>query len=158
MKKLFYSIVGFVILCLSFFSPDKKTEEKRIEEQGTDNLILKPFHMFGLLWSCSSGHDDEEDASLSEPTHYSELIDSVTTSEYHSSHFSGTHYSHSSQNHSSHYSGTHLSHYSGTHESHESHSSHYSEIHTSHYSETHASHYSGSHESHRSHSSHYSAR
>ena len=153
MKKLFYPIVGFVILCLSLISSGKKTEDKRIEEYGSDNLILKPFQMFGLLWSCSSDNNDEDNMSLPDPTHYSELVDSVTNSGTHSSHYSGTHYSHSSQNHSSHYSGTHLSHYSSTHYSHNNHSSHYSGTHSSHYSGTHQS-----HQSHSSHSSHYSAR
>ena len=152
MKKIFYPVIGFVILCLSFLSMGKKTEDKRIEEQNSDNLILKPFQMFGLLWSCSSGNSDD-DFLIPDPTHYSELVDSVTNSGTHSSHYSGTHYSHSSQNHSSHYSGTHLSHYSSNHYSHSNHSSHYSSDHTSHYSGTHQS-----HQSHSSHSSHYSAR
>ena len=149
MKKLLYPIISFVILCLSFHSTGKKAEEKQIEEQGSDNLILKPFQLFGLLWSCSH----EEDDVIQNPTHYSELVDSVTNSGTHSSHYSGTHYSHSSQNHSSHYSGTHQSHYSSTHYSHSNHSSHYSGTHSSHYSGTHQS-----HQSHSSHSSHYSAR
>ena len=151
MKKLLYPIIGFVIFCFSFVNIDKKKEDKRIEEQGSDNLILRPFQMFGLLWSCSPDHSEE--ISSQDPTHYSELVDSVTNSGTHSSHYSGTHYSHSSQNHSSHYSGTHLSHYSSTHYSHNNHSSHYSSDHTSHYSGTHQS-----HQSHSSHSSHYSAR
>ena len=121
MKKLLYPIIGFVILCLSVFNTNKKTEEKRIEEQNSDKLILRPFQVFGLLWSCSSGNSDEDDYVAPDPTHYSELIDSITDSGTHSSHYSGTHYSHSSQNHSSHYSGTHQSH-----QSHSSHSSHYS--------------------------------
>lgn len=153
MKKILYPVIGFAILCLSFFSIGKKTEDKRIEEQSSDKLILRPFHMFGLLWSCSSGNSDDEDNVTPEPTHYSELIDSITNTENHSSHYSGTHYSHSSQNHSSHYSGTHQSHYSSNHYSHSNHSSHYSSDHTSHYSGTHQS-----HQSHSSHSSHYSAR
>ncbi len=153
MKKLLYPVIGFAILCLSFFSIGKKADEKRIEEQSSDKLILRPFQMFGLLCSCSSENPDEEDNLMSEPTHYSELVDSITNSGTHSSHYSGTHYSHSSQNHSSHYSGTHLSHYSSNHYSHSNHSSHYSSDHTSHYSGTHQS-----HQSHSSHSSHYSAR
>ena len=153
MKKILYPVIGFAILCLSFFSIGKKTEDKRIEEQSSDRLILRPFQMFGLLWSCSSGNSDDEDNVTPEPTHYSELIDSITNTENHSSHYSGTHYSHSSQNHSSHYSGTHQSHYSSNHYSHSNHSSHYSSDHTSHYSGTHQS-----HQSHSSHSSHYSAR
>ena len=154
MKKLMFPIIGFVILCLSVLSSEKKNEDEKIEKLGSDNLILKPFQMFGLLWSCSPDNANEEKpASLSEPVHYSELVDSVTNSDTHSSHFSGTHYSHSSQNHSSHYSGKHLSHYSSTHNSHNNHSSHYSGTHSSHYSGTHES-----HQSHSSHSSHYSAR
>lgn len=153
MKRMLYPLIGFAILCLSFFSTGKKTEEKRIEELGSDNLILRPFQMFGLLWSCSSGNSDEDDYITPDPTHYSELVDSITNSGTHSSHYSGTHYSHSSQNHTSHYSGTHLSHYSSTHYSHSNHSSHYSGTHSSHYSGTHQS-----HQSHSSHSSHYSAR
>lgn len=153
MKKLFYPVIGFAILCLSFFSTGKKTEDKRIEEQSSDNLILRPFQIFGLLWSCSSGNSDDDDYVTQDPTHYSELLDSITNSGTHSSHYSGTHYSHSSQNHSSHYSGTHQSHYSSTHYSHSNHSSHYSGTHSSHYSGTHQS-----HSSHSSHSSHYSAR
>lgn len=153
MKKILYPFIGFALLCLSFFSSGKKTEDKRIEEQSSDNLILRPFHMFGLLWGCSSGNSDDYDDVVQEPTHYSELIDSITNSENHSSHYSGTHYSHSSQNHISHYSGTHQSHYSSTHYSHSNHSSHYSGTHSSHYSGTHQS-----HQSHSSHSSHYSAR
>lgn len=121
MKKLLYPFIGFAILCLSFFSSGKKTEDKRIEEQNSDNLILRPFQMFGLFWSCSSGNSDEDGYVTPDPTHYSELVDSISNSESHSSHYSGTHYSHSSQNHSSHYSGTHQSH-----SSHSSHSSHYS--------------------------------
>ena len=153
MKKLLYTVIGFAFFCVSFFSTGKKAEEKRIEELSSDNLILKPFQMFGLLWSCSPDHSVEEDFPLQDPTHYSELVDSVTNSGTHSSHYSGTHYSHSSQNHSSHYSGIHQSHYSSTHNSHNNHSSHYSGVHTSHYSGTHQS-----HQSHSSHSSHYSAR
>ena len=155
MKKILYPIIGFAILCLSFFSSSKKAENKRIEEQSSENLILRPFHIFGLLWSCSPDKSDGDnyDYVSSDPTHYSELIDSVTNSENHSSHYSGTHYSHSSQNHTSHYSGTHQSHYSSTHYSHSNHSSHYSGTHSSHYSGTHQS-----HQSHSSHSSHYSAR
>ena len=113
MKKILYPLIGFAILCISFFSSDKKAEEKRIEDLGSDKLILRPFHMFGLLWSCSPGNSDEDAHVASEPTHYSEMVDSITNSE----------------NHSSHYSGTHSSHYSGTHQSHQSHSSH-----SSHYS------------------------
>ena len=153
MKKILYPLIGFAILCISFFSSDKKAEEKRIEDLGSDKLILRPFHMFGLLWSCSPGNSDEDAHVASEPTHYSEMVDSITNSENHSSHYSGTHYSHSSQNHSSHYSGVHQSHYSSTHYSHNNHSSHYSGTHSSHYSGTHQS-----HQSHSSHSSHYSAR
>lgn len=153
MRKIFYPVIGFIILCFSFFNVGKKTEEKRIEEQGADNLILRPFDMFGLLWSCSSGNSDEEDFPTQDPTHYSELVDSVSNTVTHSSHYSSTHYSHSSQNHSSHYSGTHLSHYSSNHYSHNNHSSHYSSTHSNHYSGTHQS-----HQSHSSHSSHYSAR
>lgn len=153
MKKIFYPVIGFVILCLSFFSTGKKAEYKKIEEQSSDNLILRPFQMFGLLWSCSSGNSDDDDLLKPDPTHYSELVDSISNSGTHSSHYSGTHYSHSSQNHSSHYSGTHLSHYSSNHYSHSNHSSHYSSDHTSHYSGSHQS-----HSSHSSHSSHYSAR
>lgn len=152
MKKLLYSIIGFALLCFSYVNVDKKTENKKIEELNSDKLILKPFNMFGLLWSCSRDETDD-DVSSPDPTHYSELVDSVTNSENHSSHYSGTHYSHSSQNHSSHYSGTHQSHYSSTHYSHNNHSSHYSGTHTSHYSGTHQS-----HQSHQSHSSHYSAK
>lgn len=148
MKKLLYPVIGFAILCLSFFSTSKKTEEKRIEEQGSDNLILKPFQMFGMLWSCSPDESDgNDDISQPESTHYSELVDSTHNSGTHSSHYSGTHYSHNSEGHGSHYSGVHLSHYSSTH------SSHYSGTHSSHYSGTHQS-----HQSHSSHSSHYSAR
>lgn len=153
MKKLLYPIIGFALLCISFFNTGKKSEEKRIEEQSSDGLILRPFQMFGLLWSCSPDHSDEDISPLQDPTHYSELVDSITNSGTHSSHYSGTHYSHSSQNHSSHYSGTHLSHYSSNHYSHNNHSSHYSGTHSSHYSGTHQS-----HSSHSSHSSHYSAR
>ncbi len=153
MKKILYPLIGFAILCISFFSSDKKAEEKRIEDLGSDKLILRPFHMFGLLWSCSPGNSDEDAHVASEPTHYSEMVDSITNSENHSSHYSGTHYSHNSQNHSSHYSGVHQSHYSSTHYSHNNHSSHYSGTHSSHYSGTHQS-----HQSHSSHSSHYSAR
>jgi hypothetical protein len=151
MKKVLYPIIGFVILCLSFFSAGKKAEEKRIEEQGSDNLILRPFQLFGLLYGCSTGTIDEDDKVTSDPTHYSELVDSITNSDNHSSHYSGTHYSHSSQNHSSHYSGVHQSHYSSAHYSHSDHSSHYSSTHSSHYSGT-------THQSHSSHRSHYSAR
>lgn len=154
MKKILYPIIGFVILCLSFVSLDKKTENEKIEEMGSDNLILRPFQMFGLFWSCTSDDSEEDDmASPEEPSHYSELVDSVTNSGTHSSHYSGTHYSHSSQNHTSHYSGIHQSHYSSTHYSHNNHTSHYSGTHDSHYSGTHQS-----HQSHQSHSSHYSAR
>lgn len=151
MKKLLYPIISFVILCLSFISTGKKAEDELIEEQNSDNLILRPYQVWGLLWSCSE--EDEDNSVTSDPTHYSELVDSTTNSGTHSSHYSGTHYSHSSQNHSSHYSGTHLSHYSSTHYSHSNHSSHYSGTHSSHYSGTHQS-----HSSHSSHSSHYSAR
>ena len=153
MKKILYPIIVFIILCISVINIDRKAEGKRIEEQGADNLILKPFQMFGLLWSCSSGNGDDEDLPLTEPAHYSEMVDSVTNSGTHSSHYSGTHYSHNSQTHISHYSGIHLSHYSSSHNSHSNHSSHYSGTHSSHYSGTHQS-----HQSHSSHSSHYSAR
>ena len=153
MKKILYPIIAFLLLCLSVINLDRKTENK-IEELGSDNLILKPFQMFGLLLSCSSGDSEDDDiVTPKEPTHYSELVDSVTNSGTHSSHYSGTHYSHSSQNHVSHYSGIHLSHYSSSHYSHNNHSSHYSGTHYSHNSGTHQS-----HQSHQSHSSHYSAR
>ena len=88
MKRMLYPLIGFAILCLSFFSTGKKTEEKRIEELGSDNLILRPFQMFGLLWSCSSGNSDEDDYITPDPTHYSELVDSITNSGTHSSHYS----------------------------------------------------------------------
>lgn len=154
MKKLLYPVIGFAILCLSFFSANKKAEEKRIKDQSSDSLILRPFQMFGVLWSCSRDDNSGEDENIMpDPTHYSEMVDSITNSGTHSSHYSGTHYSHSSQNHISHYSGTHQSHYSSTHYSHSNHSSHYSGTHLSHYSGTHQS-----HQSHSSHSSHYSAR
>lgn len=83
MKKLLYPIIGFVIFCFSFVNIDKKKEDKRIEEQGSDNLILRPFQIFGLLWSCSPDHSEE--ISSQDPTHYSELVDSVTNSGTHSS-------------------------------------------------------------------------
>ena len=151
MKKIFYPIIGFVILCLSLISSVKKAKDKKIEDQGSNNLILRPYQFGGLLWSCSPDHIEEDDVLLQEPTHYSVSVDSVTNSETHSSHYSSTHYSHSSQNHSSHYS--------SIHNSHSNHSSHYSSSHNSH--SNHSSHYSGthqSHQSHSSHSSHYSAK
>lgn len=141
MKRILYPIIAFVLFCLAHISPGKKIESKRIEEQGSENLVLKPFQLFGLLGSCSP--DDEKITPASQnPSHYSELLDSIMNS--------GTH--------SSHYSSTHLSHNSTTPYSHNAHSSHYSSIHSSHYSGTHSSHYSGHHRSHQSHRSHYSSR
>lgn len=125
MKKLLYTIIGFVILCLSFFSPDKKTEEKRIEEQGTDNLILKPFHMFGLLWSCSPDEEPEYGTYMENANNGGTGNGSNGGTGGHESNVgdggnnngNGT----ESPSHLSHYSSSHLSH-----QSHQSHSSHYS--------------------------------
>ena len=91
MKKLLYPVIGFVILFLSFLNTGKKVDDKRIEEQSSDNLILRPFQMFGLLWSCSPDKSYEEDIPSQDPTHYSELVDSITNDGTHSSHYSGTH-------------------------------------------------------------------
>ncbi len=128
MKKLLYPIVGFILFCLSFTQNNKK-----IEEQDSRGLILRPFQMLGLLYSCSTddpydlgdntktnekkypeGNPDDSDADGGSSE------DNSGTGDYgdggHTYHFSSTHASHSS-----HYSSSHISH-----QSHSSHSSHYS--------------------------------
>ena len=107
MKKLLYPIIGFIMLCISI----TQTDNRRIEKQGADNLVLKPFDMFGLLWSCSP--EVEPERSIEEPEN-GDLGGGGSTN--HTSHYSQYHSSHSS-----HYSSSHQSH-----QSHQSHSSHYS--------------------------------
>ena len=149
MKKILYPIIAFVLFCLAHLSPGKRIESRRIEEQGEENLVLKPFQLFGLLGSCSPDNESIKPMT-SELSHYSEVLDSLSETSTHSSHYSATHFSHNSSSPYTHNS--HSSHYSSVH------SSHYSSIHSSHYSGSHSSHYSGSHRSHQSHRSHYSSR
>lgn len=132
MKKILYPIIGFILLCFSYTLTDnKRFVNKKIEEKGTERLILKPFNLFGLLWSCSPGEVPETNPYNSQNGGGSNgggggsnggntnsdgdtANDDNSTS--HTSHYSQYHSSHSS-----HYSGSHQSH-----QSHQSHSSHYS--------------------------------
>lgn len=111
MKKLLYPIIGFIMLCISI----TQTDNRRIEKQGADNLVLKPFDMFGLLWSCSPEEDPEK------------IIDDPENDSVNGGAGGGSDVNHSS--HYSQYHSSHSSHYSSSHRSHQSHSSH-----SSHYS------------------------
>ena len=64
MKKSLYLFLCLVLSCISFdFSKhnlkSKDEQDRIIEKQSKDHLILKPFKMVGLLWSCTP--DDEPD-------------------------------------------------------------------------------------------------
>lgn len=57
MKKSLYLFLCLILSCISFdFSKHnvkgKNRQDRIIEEQSKDYLVLKPFKMFGLLWSC----------------------------------------------------------------------------------------------------------
>lgn len=58
MKKSLYLFLYLILSCISFdFSKhsvkSKDSQDSVIEELGKENLILKPFKMVGLLWSCT---------------------------------------------------------------------------------------------------------
>jgi len=62
MKKTLYLFLCLILSCISFdFSKysvkNKDNQDRVIEEQSKEKLILKPFKMVGLLWSCTP---DEE--------------------------------------------------------------------------------------------------
>ena len=64
MKKSLYLFLGLILSCISFDSSkhntkNKDSQDRVIEEQSKEKLILKPFKMVGLLWSCTP--DDEPD-------------------------------------------------------------------------------------------------
>lgn len=126
MKKILFPIIGFLLLCLSYTQTgNKRLANKRIDDRSSERLILKPFNLFGLLWSCSP--DDEPNSYSYEKNNEggsggeggSSGGSGGGDSSYHTSHSS--HYSQYHSSHSSHYSGSHQSH-----RSHQSHSSHYS--------------------------------
>ena len=86
MKKLFYSLIGFFILSLSYVNRNEKAIGKSIEKQGSENLVLKPYQLFGVLWSCSPDDPDEPHGGGS--THYSSSHQSHQSHSSHSSHYS----------------------------------------------------------------------
>ena len=82
MKKSLYLFMCLILSCISFdFSKNsvknKDCQDRIIEEQSKEKLILKPFKMVGLLWSCSpidepdrGGHQSHQSHS-SHSSHYS---------------------------------------------------------------------------------------
>lgn len=82
MKKYFYLFLCFILSCISIdFSKQsvksKDRQNKIIEEQSKVNLILKPFKMVGLLWSCAPNDEPDRGGHQSHQSHSS-----------HSSHYS----------------------------------------------------------------------
>ena len=86
MKKSMYLFLCLIFSCISLdFSKhsvkNKDSLDRIIEEQGKENLILKPFKMVGLLWSCTP--QDEPDGGGYGGSHQSHQSHSS-----HSSHYS----------------------------------------------------------------------
>ncbi len=82
MKKSLYLFLCLILSCISFnYSKhsvkNKNNQDCIIEEQGNENLILKPFKMVGLLWSCTPDNEPDRGGHLSHQSHSS-----------HSSHYS----------------------------------------------------------------------
>lgn len=82
MKKYLYLFLCFILSCISLdFSKQsvksKNHQNQIIEEQSKVNLILKPFKMVGLLWSCSPNDEPDRGGHQSHQSHSS-----------HSSHYS----------------------------------------------------------------------
>jgi hypothetical protein len=82
MKKALYLFLCFVLSCISFdFSKqsfkNKDKQDCALEEQSKTNLILKPFKMVGLLWSCTPDEEPDRGGHQSHQSHSS-----------HSSHYS----------------------------------------------------------------------
>lgn len=83
MKKLMYFFLCLVLSCVSFdFTKlsvnSKENRDKIIEEQSKTALILKPFKLVGLWWSCTP--DENPDGGGSHRSHQSHSS--------HSSHYS----------------------------------------------------------------------
>lgn len=82
MKKSLYLFLCLILSCISFdFSKHsikgRDSQDRIIEEQNKDNLILKPFKMVGLLWSCTPDDEPNRGGHQSHQSHSS-----------HSSHYS----------------------------------------------------------------------
>lgn len=82
MKKILYLFLWFILSCISFdFSKNsvigKDSRERMIEEQSKNKLILKPFKLVGLLWSCTPYDEPDRGGHQSHQSHSS-----------HSSHYS----------------------------------------------------------------------
>ena len=88
MKKSLYLFLCLVLSCLSFdfskYSEKSKDNQNRtIEEQSKENLILKPFKMVGLLWSCTPDNEPDGGGYRGGGSHLSHESHSS-----HSSHYS----------------------------------------------------------------------
>lgn len=82
MKKSLYLFLCLILSCISFdFSRhsvnSKDSQNRIIEEQSKENLILKPFKMVGLFWSCTPDEEPDRGRHQSHQSHSS-----------HSSHYS----------------------------------------------------------------------
>lgn len=82
MKKSLYLFLCLILSCISFdfsnlYLRSKDKHDRLIEEQSKDNLILKPFKMVGLLWSCTPNDEPDRGGHQSHQSHSS-----------HSSHYS----------------------------------------------------------------------
>ena len=82
MKKSLYLLLCLVISCISFdFSKynvkGNATQDRMLAKRSKENLILKPFKMVGLLWSCTPGDEPDRGGHQSHQSHSS-----------HSSHYS----------------------------------------------------------------------
>lgn len=82
MKKSLYLFLCILLSCISFdFSKygvkNTCSQNRVIEEQSKENLILKPFKMVGLLWSCTPDDEPDRGGHQSHQSHSS-----------HSSHYS----------------------------------------------------------------------
>lgn len=82
MKKYLYLFLCLILSCISFdFSKQsvksKDGQNRIIEEQSKDKLILKPFKMVGFLWSCTPDDEPDRGGHQSHQSHSS-----------HSSHYS----------------------------------------------------------------------
>lgn len=82
MKKRLYLFLCLVLSCISFDLSKynvrgKATQDCILAKRSKENLILKPFKIAGLLWSCTPGDVPDRGGHQSHQSHSS-----------HSSHYS----------------------------------------------------------------------
>ena len=76
MKKSLYLFLCLVLSCVSFeFSKSndksKGAQNRAIEAKSKENLILKPFKVVGLLWSCTPDEEPSRGGHQSHQSHSS---------------------------------------------------------------------------------------